>query len=44
MHNGIAFDLAMRLDDIERAAYCIVFSGFKGRKYDWDRMDFEPET
>ncbi|MBV8656623.1 MAG: hypothetical protein JO142_02250 [Burkholderiales bacterium] len=39
--NGIPFDVAFGLDDMTRAAWCIVFSEMEGSKFNWDKMDFE---
>ncbi len=39
--NGFDFDVAFGIDDITRAAYCIVFSEQEGGKFDWNRMKFE---
>jgi hypothetical protein len=38
---GIPFDLAFSLDEVTRAAFCIVLSEMEGSKFDWHRMDFE---
>ena len=41
VHNGVPFDVAFQMPDVDRFAMCIVFSGFQGAKFDWDRMRFE---
>lgn len=43
MRNGIPFDVAFQLDDVTRAAWCIVFSEMEGRVFDWDRMAFKDD-
>jgi hypothetical protein len=39
--NGVPFDVALSLDDIDRTAYCIIFGGFEGHKWNWSRMEWE---
>jgi hypothetical protein len=34
------FDLAFQLDDMTRAAYCIIFSEMEGRVFDFEQMKF----
>lgn len=41
VHNGVPFDLAFQLDEMTRAAFAIVFSGFHGAKFNWNTMRFE---
>jgi hypothetical protein len=41
--NGVPFDVAFGLDDKDRIAWCIVMSQFHGRKFNWDRMEFEED-
>ncbi len=41
MHNGVPFDVAFEMEEETRIAFCIVFSMFRGRKFDWDAMEFE---
>lgn len=41
MRNGIPFDVAFGLDETSRAAYCIVFSGFEGSKFNWNTWEFD---
>ena len=44
MRSGVPFDVAFQLDDVTRAAWCIMFSEMEGRAFDWDRMEFkDPE-
>lgn len=35
------FDLAFQLDDLYRAAFCIVFAGFHGNEFDWNTGQFK---
>jgi len=39
--NGVPFDVAFSLDDLERTAYAIAFSEMEGAKFNWDSMRFE---
>ena len=41
VRNGIPFDVAFGVDDVTRAAWCIVFSEMEGNRFDWSRMQFE---
>jgi hypothetical protein len=41
IRNGVDFDLAFGLDDITRAAWCIIVSEQEGGKFNWHRMEFE---
>ena len=41
MHNGVPWDVAMNLDDVERAAMCVIFSEFQGHKFNTQTMRFE---
>ncbi|MDE2354945.1 MAG: hypothetical protein KGL17_07980 [Betaproteobacteria bacterium] len=41
--NGIPFDVAFGLDDVTRAAWCIVFSEQGGAKFNWRTMEFEDD-
>jgi hypothetical protein len=41
--HGIPFDVAFELDDVTRAAWCIVFSEMEGRTFDWSTMSFRGE-
>ncbi len=40
VRNGIPFDVAFALDDVTRAAWCIVFSEMDGAEFDWSAMSF----
>ena len=40
MKNGVPFDVAFWLDDVTRAAWCIVFSEMDGNVFDWHAMKF----
>jgi hypothetical protein len=42
--NGIPFDVAFCLDDVDRMAWCIIMSEFLGRRFNWSRMEFEEEN
>jgi hypothetical protein len=41
MRYGVDFDLAFGLDEITRAAWCIIVCEQEGGKFDWNRMRFE---
>jgi hypothetical protein len=41
--NGIPFDVAFSLDDVTRAAWCIVYSEMEGNQFNWDTMTWEKE-
>jgi len=41
--NGIPFDVAFSLSDIERSAYAIIFSEQEGAKFNWNSMQFEEQ-
>lgn len=43
VHNGVPWDRAFNMPDTMRTALAIIFSGFQGRKFDWQRWDYEPE-
>jgi hypothetical protein len=43
VRNGIPFDVAFSLDDVTRAAWCIVFSEMEGNKFDWRAMRFKED-
>ena len=43
MKHGIPFDVAFALDDVTRAAWCIVFSEQGGAKFNWNSMEFEKD-
>jgi hypothetical protein len=36
--------VAFELDDVTRAAWCIVFSEMEGREFDWSRMSFKEQA
>lgn len=42
VHNGIPFDVAFSVGDIDRTAMAIVFSQFHGNIWNWDTMRFDP--
>lgn len=39
--NGIPFDVAFSLPDLERTAFSIVFSEFEGNEFDFNAMSFK---
>ncbi len=41
LRHGVDFDLAFGLDDITRAAWCIICSEQEGGKFNWRTMQFE---
>jgi hypothetical protein len=41
VHNRIDLDLALQLDDVTRAAYCIIFSEMHGKEFDFGSMRFK---
>jgi hypothetical protein len=41
VRNGVPFDVAFQLDEVTRAAWCIVFSEMEGNKFNWSSMTFE---
>jgi len=41
VRQNVPFDVAFQLDDVTRAAWCIVMSEFEGAKFDWDRMTWK---
>lgn len=43
MH-GVPFDVAASLEDIERAAYCIIVSEHNGAKFNWHSFQFEEKS
>lgn len=42
--NGIPFDVAFALGDIERAAFAIIFSEQEGAEFDFNTMRFKDRT
>jgi len=43
VRNGIPFDVAFSIDDVTRAAWCIVFSEMEGNVFDWNAMRFKEQ-
>jgi hypothetical protein len=43
VHNGIPFDVAFALDDVERQWMSIKFSQFQGGKFNMNTMQFEEQ-
>ena len=41
LRHGVPFDVAFSLDDVSRAALCIVASEQGGRKFNWSAMEFD---
>jgi len=37
----VPFDVAFSVDDVTRAAWCIVFSEMEGQKFNFETMSFE---
>lgn len=40
VRNGIPFDTAFQLDDLTRAAFCIILSEQDGAEFDFDTMKY----
>ena len=38
--NGVPYDVAINLDDMELLAYCIAFGEINGQKWDWKRLSW----
>ncbi len=43
VRNNVPVDMAFALDDVTRAAWCIIFSEFEGRSFDVDRMRWKSQ-
>lgn len=43
MHNGVDFDIAFSLSDVDRAAWSIIMSEFHGNKFNLNTMQFEEQ-
>jgi len=43
VHNGVPFDLAFAVADIDRTAMAIIMSEFNGNKFNMDTMRFEDD-
>jgi hypothetical protein len=43
VHNGIDFDVAFSLSDLDRAAWSIVMSEFQGNKFNLNTMRWEEQ-
>jgi hypothetical protein len=41
VRNGVPFDVAFSLGEVERAAWCVIFSEFEGATFDWRTLRFE---
>jgi len=41
VRNGIPFDVAFTLPDVERTAFSIVFSELEGNEFDYNAMRFK---
>lgn len=41
VHNGVPFEVAFKMGELDRAAFAIIFSQFQGGEFDWDRMAFK---
>jgi len=44
VHNGVPFDVAFNLDEVNRRWMSIRFSTFHGAKFDTDTMRFEEKS
>lgn len=44
MSNGVPFDTAFRLGEVDRTAFCIVFSEIHGNEFDWRAFRFKEES
>ena len=44
MHNGVPWDVAMRMGEADRAAMCVIFSEFQGHKFNTNTMRFEDKS
>lgn len=40
MRNGVPFDVAFSLDEVDRRAMAINFSRFEGNEFDIDRLEW----
>ncbi|WP_424139365.1 hypothetical protein [Roseomonas chloroacetimidivorans] len=38
MKNGVPYDRAISMSDEERFAHAVIFAGFEGTEFDWQRM------
>jgi hypothetical protein len=43
VRSGVPFDVAFQLDDVTRAAWCIISCEHEGRTFDWSRMEFKEQ-
>lgn len=41
--NGVPYDVAFSLPEVDVAAYGIVFNEFAGEEYDFNRMQWKPQ-
>jgi hypothetical protein len=42
--NGVPFDVAFSLPDVERTAYHITFGELEGGEFDWSAMNWREAT
>jgi len=42
--NGMDFDVAVSLDEVERVSFSIIFSELDGRKFNFSKWEFEKEN
>lgn len=41
--NGVPFDVAFELDEIQRTGWCIIFSEMEGAKFNFHTMQYEDQ-
>jgi hypothetical protein len=42
--NGIPFDLALAMPDVQKSAFCIVFGQLEGSDFNFETMKFQERT
>lgn len=42
--NGVPYDVAFSLNEIDRLAHMILLGSFEGNEWDWNRMMWSPKT
>ena len=43
VRNGVPFDVAFSLPDDERIAFVVALGSLDGRRFDWNRMEWDEE-
>jgi hypothetical protein len=38
---GVPYEVALRLDEVERLAHVVIFGELRGYRFDWRRMAWE---